>query len=108
MAALARAARATPFAAHSCPTGGAVAQLGERRNRTAEVRGSNPLGSTRPDRPRSAGKLPSPKRSPRRLALPSRSAFERGGRLPRLMVIEGGDDVPQGGVFRNRSGPFRL
>ena len=26
---------------------GAVAQLGERRNRTAEVRGSNPLGSTR-------------------------------------------------------------
>src|SRR5579872_1105028 len=25
---------------------GAVAQLGERRNRTAEVRGSNPLGST--------------------------------------------------------------
>ena len=26
--------------------GGAVAQLGERRNRTAEVRGSNPLGST--------------------------------------------------------------
>ncbi len=27
---------------------GAVAQLGERRNRTAEVRGSNPLGSTRP------------------------------------------------------------
>ena len=29
---------------------GAVAQLGERRNRTAEVRGSNPLGSTNPDR----------------------------------------------------------
>ena len=28
------------------PTFGAVAQLGERRNRTAEVRGSNPLGST--------------------------------------------------------------
>src|SRR5438477_13211682 len=28
------------------PIGGAVAQLGERRNRTAEVRGSNPLGST--------------------------------------------------------------
>lgn len=27
---------------------GAVAQLGERRNRTAEVRGSNPLGSTLP------------------------------------------------------------
>jgi hypothetical protein len=27
--------------------GGAVAQLGERRNRTAEVRGSNPLGSTK-------------------------------------------------------------
>src|SRR4029077_4075544 len=27
-------------------SGGAVAQLGERRNRTAEVRGSNPLGST--------------------------------------------------------------
>jgi hypothetical protein len=26
---------------------GAVAQLGERRNRTAEVRGSNPLGSTK-------------------------------------------------------------
>jgi hypothetical protein len=25
---------------------GAVAQLGERRNRTAEVRGSNPLSST--------------------------------------------------------------
>ena len=32
----------TRLAAH----GGAVAQLGERRNRTAEVRGSNPLGST--------------------------------------------------------------
>src|SRR5580700_6769865 len=30
---------------HPSP-GGAVAQLGERRNRTAEVRGSNPLGST--------------------------------------------------------------
>jgi hypothetical protein len=29
-----------------CASGGAVAQLGERRNRTAEVRGSNPLGST--------------------------------------------------------------
>src|SRR5215471_21423968 len=28
------------------PAGGAVAQMGERRNRTAEVRGSNPLGST--------------------------------------------------------------
>src|ERR1700757_555594 len=28
-------------------SGGAVAQLGERRNRTAEVRGSNPLGSTK-------------------------------------------------------------
>jgi hypothetical protein len=28
------------------PAAGAVAQLGERRNRTAEVRGSNPLGST--------------------------------------------------------------
>jgi hypothetical protein len=27
---------------------GAVAQLGERRNRTAEVRGSNPLSSTKP------------------------------------------------------------
>ncbi len=27
-------------------TGGAVAQLGERQNRTLEVRGSNPLGST--------------------------------------------------------------
>jgi hypothetical protein len=26
---------------------GAVAQLGERRNRTAEVRGSNPLSSTK-------------------------------------------------------------
>ncbi len=35
------------------PGGGAVAQLGERRNRTAEVRGSNPLGSTRPSRCRS-------------------------------------------------------
>src|SRR5262245_27037213 len=32
-----------------CPPGqaGAVAQLGERRNRTAEVRGSDPLGSTK-------------------------------------------------------------
>ena len=29
------------------PGDGAVAQLGERRNRTAEVRGSNPLGSTK-------------------------------------------------------------
>jgi hypothetical protein len=28
------------------PAAGAVAQMGERRNRTAEVRGSNPLGST--------------------------------------------------------------
>tara|TARA_Y100001934_G_C12378223_1_gene790555 strand:+ start:1255 stop:1473 length:219 start_codon:yes stop_codon:yes gene_type:complete len=26
---------------------GAVAQMGERSNRTAEVRGSNPLGSTK-------------------------------------------------------------
>src|SRR5262249_30796944 len=33
-----------PF--HPGWTDGAVAQLGERRNRTAEVRGSNPLGST--------------------------------------------------------------
>src|SRR5262245_15894811 len=33
--------------AHRLWAGGAVAQLGERRNRTAEVRGSNPLGSTR-------------------------------------------------------------
>src|SRR5262249_29827116 len=30
----------------SAGSAGAVAQLGERRNRTAEVRGSNPLGST--------------------------------------------------------------
>jgi hypothetical protein len=30
---------------------GAVAQLGERRNRTAEVRGSNPLGSTKSSLP---------------------------------------------------------
>jgi hypothetical protein len=31
----------------SAGSAGAVAQLGERRNRTAEVRGSNPLGSTK-------------------------------------------------------------
>src|SRR5689334_3224959 len=30
------------------PTSGAVAQMGERCNRTAEVRGSIPLGSTSP------------------------------------------------------------
>ena len=31
------------------PVGGAVAQMGERCNRTAEVRGSIPLGSTNPE-----------------------------------------------------------
>ena len=30
------------------PAAEAVTQMGERRNRTAEVRGSNPLGSTSP------------------------------------------------------------
>ena len=45
-AALARPANARP--AHSQPEtrNGAVAQMGERSNRTAEVRGSIPLGST--------------------------------------------------------------
>src|SRR5262249_23006186 len=38
---------------------GAVAQLGERRNRTAEVRGSNPLGSTRQITPQIPTALPS-------------------------------------------------
>src|SRR6476646_1347422 len=38
--------------------GGAVAQLGERRNRTAEVRGSNPLGSTKCKRLRLLGNRP--------------------------------------------------
>ena len=42
------------------PPGGAVAQLGERRNRTAEVRGSNPLGSTSL-RERNAAKAEGPK-----------------------------------------------
>src|SRR5690554_7480700 len=40
-----------PPLVHSCTFGhpmvGAVAQLGERSNRTAEVRGSTPLGSTK-------------------------------------------------------------
>src|SRR5579885_251617 len=34
----------------SSAQGGAVAQLGERLVRNEEVRGSNPLGSTKPDR----------------------------------------------------------
>ena len=47
-AALAKPANARP--AHSQPEtrNGAVAQMGERSNRTAEVRGSIPLGSTKP------------------------------------------------------------
>src|SRR5882672_2221714 len=45
--------------------GGAVAQLGERRNRTAEVRGSNPLGSTKP-----VGMVLDPAQSPSCVAMP--------------------------------------
>jgi hypothetical protein len=43
-----RAAKITGTSpARKRPRGGAVAQTGERCNRTAEVRGSNPLSSTR-------------------------------------------------------------
>jgi hypothetical protein len=35
-----------PERARKDPRSGAVAQMGERCNRTAEVRGSNPLSST--------------------------------------------------------------
>ena len=38
--------RFRPLAIWGAPTDGAVAQMGERCNRTAEVRGSIPLGST--------------------------------------------------------------
>ena len=38
--------RLGPLAIWGAPTDGAVAQMGERCNRTAEVRGSIPLGST--------------------------------------------------------------
>src|SRR5580700_9930602 len=99
MAALARAARATALIAPSCPTGGAVAQLGERRNRTAEVRGSNPLGSTRALDSRLPLNLSAPENRLARLA-----GFELCARLPRQIFIEGGDDGPQGGVLHGDDG----
>ena len=63
---------------------GAVAQMGERCNRTAEVRGSIPLSSTSP-RPlkmpgfqcNQAGQLNAARRAPAGRARPSRPAFDR-------------------------------
>ena len=73
-------------------TGGAVAQMGERCNRTAEVRGSIPLGSTTPPfafavDPRMADGMADPLPEP----IPAATLVvfrERAGALPELLMVE--------------------